>query len=82
MGIIGSLAVCTLLYVSVCLVLTGMVPYTQLDPESPLSSAFSAKGLAFIEGIIDLGAVVGLTTTLLVGLYAQSRLYMGVGRYV
>lgn len=80
MGIIGSLAVCALLYVAVCLVLTGMIPYSQLDPESPLSSAFSAKGLAFIEGVIDLGAVVGLTTTLLVGLYAQSRLYMGVGR--
>lgn len=70
-GILGSLLVCVALYVGVCLVLTGMVPYNFLDEEAPLSVAFSSKGMKFVSILISIGAVAGLTTTLLVGLYVQ-----------
>ncbi|KAJ4955877.1 hypothetical protein NE237_012660 [Protea cynaroides] len=79
-GILGSLLVCAMLYVAVCLVITGMVPYKFLGEDAPLSEAFSSKGLKFVTILISIGAVAGLTTTLLVGLYVQSRLYFGLGR--
>lgn len=79
-GIMGSLLICIALYVGVCLVITGMVPYQFLSDEAPLAAAFTAKGLKFVSILISVGAVAGLTTTLLVGLYVQSRLYLGLGR--
>ncbi|RAL54007.1 hypothetical protein DM860_004478 [Cuscuta australis] len=80
LGIIGSLLVCIALYIGVCLVITGMVPYQSLGEEAPLAHAFKSKGLTFVSVLISIGAIAGLTTTLLVGLYAQSRLYLGLGR--
>ncbi|KAM7459745.1 hypothetical protein LguiA_036273 [Lonicera macranthoides] len=79
-GIIGSLLICIALYVAVCLVLTGMVPYQFLGEDAPLAEAFTSKGLKWVSVLISFGAVAGLTTTLLVGLYVQSRLYLGLGR--
>ncbi|GAB4844293.1 Cationic amino acid transporter 9, chloroplastic [Ancistrocladus abbreviatus] len=79
-GIMGSLSVCIALYVGVCLVITGMVPYQLLGEEAPLAAAFTSKGMKFVSILISIGAVAGLTTTLLVGLYVQSRLYLGLGR--
>ncbi|XP_024032825.1 cationic amino acid transporter 9, chloroplastic isoform X2 [Morus notabilis] len=79
-GIIGSLLVCIALYIGVCLVITGMVPYNLLGEDAPLSEAFTSKGLKYVSVLISIGAVAGLTTTLLVGLYVQSRLYLGLGR--
>lgn len=72
-GILASLLVCAMLYVGVCLVITGMVPYQLLGEEAPLAEAFTAKGLKFVTVLISIGAVAGLTTTLLVGLYVQVR---------
>ncbi|KAL1546507.1 Cationic amino acid transporter 9, chloroplastic [Salvia divinorum] len=80
LGIIGSLLVCVVLYVGVCLVITGMVPYQLLGDDAPLAEAFTSKGLKYVSVLISIGAVAGLTTTLLVGLYVQSRLYLGLGR--
>ncbi|CAK9146193.1 unnamed protein product [Ilex paraguariensis] len=80
LGIMGSLLVCIALYIGVCLVITGMVPYQFLGEDAPLAEAFSAKGLKYVSVLISIGAVAGLTTTLLVGLYVQSRLYLGLGR--
>ncbi|XP_075492686.1 cationic amino acid transporter 9, chloroplastic isoform X1 [Primulina tabacum] len=80
LGIIGSLLICVALYIGVCLVITGMVPYQYLGEDAPLSEAFTSKGLKFVSVLISFGAVAGLTTTLLVGLYVQSRLYLGLGR--
>ncbi|KAJ6335098.1 hypothetical protein OIU78_011855 [Salix suchowensis] len=80
LGIIGSLLICIALYIGVCLVITGMVPYYLLGEDAPLAEAFSSKGLKFVSILISIGAVAGLTTTLLVGLYVQSRLYLGLGR--
>ncbi|CAA0813258.1 Cationic amino acid transporter 9- chloroplastic [Striga hermonthica] len=79
-GIIGSLIVCVALYVGVCLVITGMVPYQYLGEDAPLAEAFTSRGLKYVSVLISFGAVAGLTTTLLVGLYVQSRLYLGLGR--
>ncbi|KAL3651126.1 Cationic amino acid transporter 9, chloroplastic [Castilleja foliolosa] len=80
LGIMGSLLVCVVLYVAVCLVITGMIPYGNLGEEAPLAKAFTSKGLKYVSVLISFGAVAGLTTTLLVGLYVQSRLYLGLGR--
>ncbi|CAH9123416.1 unnamed protein product [Cuscuta epithymum] len=80
LGIVGSLLVCIALYIGVCLVLTGMVPYQLLGEEAPLAHVFKSKGLTYVSVLISIGAVAGLTTTLLVGLYVQSRLYLGLGR--
>ncbi|CAI9781620.1 unnamed protein product [Fraxinus pennsylvanica] len=80
LGIIGSLLICVVLYIGVCLVITGMVPYQLLGEDAPLAEAFSSKGLKYVSVLISIGAVAGLTTTLLVGLYVQSRLYLGLGR--
>ncbi|KAG6432305.1 hypothetical protein SASPL_103880 [Salvia splendens] len=80
LGIIGSLMICVGLYIAVCLVITGMVPYEHLGEEAPLANAFTSKGLKYVSVLISCGAIAGLTTTLLVGLYVQSRLYLGLGR--
>ncbi|KDP28826.1 hypothetical protein JCGZ_14597 [Jatropha curcas] len=80
LGIIGSLFICIVLYIGVCLVITGMVPYNLLGEDAPLAEAFKSKGLKYVSILISIGAVAGLTTTLLVGLYVQSRLYLGLGR--
>ncbi|GAA0165541.1 amino acid transporter [Lithospermum erythrorhizon] len=80
LGIMGSLFICVVLYVAVCLVITGMVPYQYLGEDAPLAEAFRSKGLKSVAVLISFGAVAGLTTTLLVGLYVQSRLYLGIGR--
>ncbi|XP_022958906.1 cationic amino acid transporter 9, chloroplastic-like [Cucurbita moschata] len=79
-GIIGSLLICIALYIGVCLVITGMVPYYLLGEDAPLAEAFTSKGLNFVSLMISIGAIAGLTTTLLVGLYVQSRMYLGLGR--
>ncbi|PON60878.1 Amino acid/polyamine transporter [Parasponia andersonii] len=79
-GIMGSLLICIALYIAVCLVITGMVPYKLLGEDAPLADAFASKGLKYVSILISVGAVAGLTTTLLVGLYVQSRLYLGLGR--
>lgn len=79
-GILASLLTCAALYICVSLVVTGMVPYQDLSGDAPLAEAFSELGLNYITALISVGAVAGLTTTLLVGLYVQSRLYLGLGR--
>ncbi|KAL3615488.1 hypothetical protein CASFOL_041149 [Castilleja foliolosa] len=80
LGIVGSLVVCMALYIGVCLVLTGMVPYQYLGEDVPLAGAFTSRGLKYVSVLISFGAVAGLTTTLLVRLYVQCRLYLGLGR--
>lgn len=79
-GILGSLAVCTVLYVAVALVITGMVRYDQIDPSAALANAFVAHGKDGYATLISAGAVAGLTTvvmTLMIGavrvVFAMSR---------
>jgi len=79
-GILGSLFVCTALYILVAGVLTGMVPARIIDIKAPLASAFVLRGLNFVSGVISLGAVAGLTSVLLVLLLGQSRIFFAVSR--
>jgi APA family basic amino acid/polyamine antiporter len=79
-GIIGSLAICTVLYMAVALVITGMVKYDKIDTEAALANAFKAYGKDGFATLISAGAVAGLTTvvmTLMIGavrvLFAMSR---------
>ena len=64
-GIIGSLAICTILYVAVALVITGMVKYDQIDPKAALAQAFARVGQPGYATLISAGAVAGLTTVML-----------------
>ena len=79
-GILGSLFVCTALYIIVAGVLTGMIPAREIDLNAPLASAFVIRGLNAVSGIISLGAVAGLTSVLLVLLLGQSRIFFAVSR--
>jgi len=79
-GIVGSLAICTVLYISVAAVLTGMVPYNQLDPHAAVAVAFSQIGLDWAQYLISFGAVVGITSVLLVLMLSQPRVLLAMAR--
>ena len=72
-GIILSLCICTVLYILVAAVLTGMVPWQQVNIEAPIAQAFSDRGLNVASNIITLGALAGLTSVMLVMLLGQTR---------
>jgi APA family basic amino acid/polyamine antiporter len=72
-GIIVSLCICTLLYILVAAVLTGMVPWQQVNIEAPIAQAFLDRGLVTASNIITLGALAGLTSVMLVMLLGQTR---------
>ncbi|MEO8654379.1 MAG: amino acid permease [Ramlibacter sp.] len=80
-GILASLGVCTILYVAVSLVLTGLVPYRQLNVSSPVISVFeSIPQLGWLRGIVTVGAALGMGSTMLVMLMAQSRVFYAMSR--
>ncbi|WP_046226288.1 amino acid permease [Paenibacillus dauci] len=79
-GIITSLAVCTVLYIIVSLILTGIVPYQMLDVSDPVAFALEFVHLNGMAWIISLGAITGITTVLLVMMYGQSRLLYAMSR--
>ncbi|KAB2333069.1 amino acid permease [Cytobacillus depressus] len=79
-GIIGSLLICTLLYVVVSLVLTGIVPYTKLNVSDPVSYAMQLMHQDWMAGLISLGAVVGMMTVILVMLYGGTRILFALAR--
>lgn len=74
-GILVSLLICTLLYILVSLVLTGMVHYTELDLAAPMAAAFAAHDLPWAVWVISVAALAGLTSVLLVTMLAQTRLF-------
>ncbi len=79
-GIIASLALCTVLYILVAAVLTGMVPYTQINIDAPVAHAFADRGLPVAVFLISLGAIVGITSVLLVLLLSQARILLAMAR--
>jgi APA family basic amino acid/polyamine antiporter len=79
-GIIGSLLICTILYVLGSLVLTGVVNYKQLDVPDPVAVAIDAMGLKWLAGIIKLGAIAGLTSVILVMLLSQPRIFFAMAK--
>jgi APA family basic amino acid/polyamine antiporter len=79
-GIISSLVICTVLYIAVSAVLTGMVPYNEIDLNAPVSSAFARVGLHWAQFVISIGAVAGITSVLLVMMLSQPRVLLAMAR--
>jgi APA family basic amino acid/polyamine antiporter len=79
-GILGGLAVCTLIYVVVGVVLTGMVPYKELAVADPLSRALELAGFSTVGWIVALGAAVSMSAVLLVFQYGQPRIFFAMAR--
>ena len=79
-GILGGLGICTLIYVIVGIVATGLVPYSQLKAADPLARALDVAGLQTAGWIVSFGAVVSLTAVLLVFQYGQPRIFFAMAR--
>jgi basic amino acid/polyamine antiporter, APA family len=79
-GILGGLAICSLIYIIVGFVATGLVPYSQLRAADPLAKALEVAGLSTASWIVAAGAVVSLTAVLLVFQYGQPRIFFAMGR--
>lgn len=79
-GIITSLIVCTILYILVALVLTGMVNYKDIDITAPIAAAFGSQGLNYAVFIISIAAIAGLTSVCIVMLLGQSRVFYAISK--
>src|SRR5262249_39394383 len=79
-GILGSLGLCTLLYVLVSFVITGIMPYDKLNVPDPIAVGVDAIGLTWLSPIIKLGAILGLTSVVLVLLLGQPRIFYAMAR--
>jgi APA family basic amino acid/polyamine antiporter len=79
-GILGSLLVCTVLYMLVALVLTGLVPYDTLNVPDPIAKAVDAIQLPWLSFLIKIGAIAGLTSVMMVLLYGQTRIFYTMAR--
>lgn len=79
-GILGSLVICTVLYVVVAAIATGVVPYNQLDVPDPIAKVADHAGLGIFSSLIKLGAIAGLSSVILVQLLGQSRVFYSMSR--
>jgi APA family basic amino acid/polyamine antiporter len=79
-GIIASLVICTVLYIAVAAVLTGMVPYDKINIETPVSDAFRQAGLPWARFLVSVGAMTGITSVLLVMMLSQPRVWLAMAR--
>jgi APA family basic amino acid/polyamine antiporter len=79
-GIIGSLLICTLLYILTSAVLVGIVPYPQLDTAAPIAVAVNAMGMPWFAILVKIGAIAGISSVMLVLLYGQTRIFYTMAR--
>ncbi|HZY56331.1 MAG TPA: amino acid permease, partial [Rubrobacteraceae bacterium] len=79
-GILGSLAICTILYVVASLILTGILPYSELGTDAPMATALSAAGQDWAAGLISLGVIAGLTSVIMILMLGQSRVAFAMSR--
>jgi APA family basic amino acid/polyamine antiporter len=79
-GILASLVICTVLYIVVAAVLTGLVPYTQLDNPAPVANALSSIGFKWSGALVSTGAITGITSVLIVLLIGQPRIFFAMSR--
>jgi APA family basic amino acid/polyamine antiporter len=79
-GILGSLVICTILYILTCAVLVGIVPYTELNDPAPIAKAVNAMGLPWFAFLVKVGAFAGLSSVMLVLLYGQTRIFYTMAR--
>lgn len=79
-GIIGTLIICTVLYILVAAVLTGMTAYTKLDVANPVAYAFQLAGQDWFAGLLSVGALAGMFTMMVSMIFSSSRLIYSIGR--
>ncbi len=79
-GILVSLALCTIIYIAVAVVMTGLVPYRELNVASPLALAVQATRVSWLPPIVNFGAICGLSSVILVNMLAQSRIFYSMSR--
>jgi APA family basic amino acid/polyamine antiporter len=79
-GILGSLVICTILYVGVAIVLTGIVHYSKLNVPDPLAVGIDATGLTWLSPVVKVSALFGLFSTMLVTLLGQTRIFLSMSR--
>jgi basic amino acid/polyamine antiporter, APA family len=79
-GILGSLVICTILYILVSLVLTGVVHYSKLNVADPIAVAIDAMGIPWLAKVVKLGAILGLTSVILVLLLGQPRIFYSMAK--
>jgi APA family basic amino acid/polyamine antiporter len=79
-GILGSLAICTVIYIMVAIVLIGIVPYARLNVPDPLAVGIDATGLTWLSPVIKISALFGLFSTMLVTLLGQTRIFYSMSR--
>jgi basic amino acid/polyamine antiporter, APA family len=77
-GILGSLAVCTVLYIAVSLILTGVVSYTKLSVPHPMAVGVEATGQLWLATAVEIGAIAGLSSVMLVMLLGQPRIFFAM----
>jgi APA family basic amino acid/polyamine antiporter len=80
LGLLGTLGICTVLYIGVSFVVTGMVDYRKIDEGAPIASAFDAVGAGWAASLISIAAVAGLTSVILVDIVAMGRIGFSMGR--
>ncbi|MEO3938408.1 amino acid permease [Dermatophilaceae bacterium Soc4.6] len=80
LGLLGTLGICTVLYIGVSFVITGMQSYTQISESAPIAGAFDSVGLGWASALISLAAVCGLTSVILVDIVAMGRIGFAMGR--
>jgi basic amino acid/polyamine antiporter, APA family len=79
-GILSSLAICTVIYIAVAIVLLGIVPYQQLNVADPLAVGIDATGIKWLSPVVKIAALFGLFSTMLVNLLAQTRIFYSMSR--
>jgi APA family basic amino acid/polyamine antiporter len=79
-GILGSLVICTILYILVAGVLTGVVPYTELNVPDPIAVGLDAIGLTWLSPLVKIGAIAGLSSVILVMLLGQPRIFYAMAK--
>lgn len=79
-GILSSLVICTVLYIVVSAVLTGVVPYALIDLKAPVAAAMGSLGISWAQGLIATGAMFGITTVMLVLFYGLTRVVLAMSR--
>lgn len=79
-GIIASLVICTLLYIAVAAILTGLIPYSKIDIHAPVAEALSAAGYRWGAAVVAVGAVAGITSVLVVMMIGQIRVFFAMSR--
>ena len=79
-GILSSLVICTILYILVALVITGIVSYTSLNVPDPIAVGIDAVGMGWLSAIVKIGAILGLTSVILVMMMGQPRIFYSMAR--